>query len=67
MKQEAFEELVESVRQAGRIRRGRARPARMTAFKPADVKNVRASLGQSQEEFARTIKAGVRFSPHQRW
>jgi len=40
MKAAAFEELLTSVRQAGQIRRGRRRPARVTTFKPADVKKL---------------------------
>jgi putative transcriptional regulator len=59
MKDDAFEELVASIKQAGRIRRGQAKPARVTEFKPAQVKKVRAELGQSQEEFALMIGVSV--------
>ena len=59
MKDGAFTELVESVRQAGLIRRGRAKPARVTAFRPAAVRAVRAKLGQSQTEFALLIGISV--------
>jgi putative transcriptional regulator len=59
MKDAAFSQLVESIRQAGRIRRGTLRPARMTSFKPADVKAVRAKLGQSQPDFAHLIGVSV--------
>lgn len=59
MKQAAFDELLRSVREAGKIRRGRARPSRVYTFKPADVKKVRASLGQSQQEFAFMIGVSV--------
>jgi len=59
MKDAAFRELLTSVRQAGRIRRGRLKPGRVGAFKPADVKAVRAGLGQSQEEFALMIGVSV--------
>lgn len=52
MKEAAFKELLASVKQAGRIRRGTLRPARVTVFRPADVKAVRALLGQAQSEFA---------------
>jgi putative transcriptional regulator len=58
-KGEAFEQLVRSVRQAGRIRRGRARPSRSTAFKPADVKAIRARVAMSQSEFAMIIGVSV--------
>lgn len=59
MKDEAFAELVESVRQAGKIRRGKARPARVRVFKPDDVRAVRAGLEQSQTEFALMIGVSV--------
>jgi len=59
MKQAAFQELLKSVRQAGAIRRGRAKPSRVTTFEPADVKAVRAKLGQSQNDFALMIGVSV--------
>ena len=54
-----FQKLVRSVRQAGKIRRGKARPARMFRFKPADVKAIRLRLEQSQPEFALMIGVSV--------
>jgi putative transcriptional regulator len=59
MKDAAFQALLTSVRQAGRIRRGRAKPARVTKFDPADVKAVRDKLGTSQSEFALMIGVSV--------
>lgn len=59
MKTAAFEALLASVEQAGRIRRGTLRPSRVTTFKPLDVKRLRASLGQSQVEFAQMIGVSV--------
>src|SRR5688572_26455236 len=59
MKQAAFRELVASVRQAGRIRRGRLKPGRTSIFRPTDVKAVRAKLGASQTEFALMIGVSV--------
>lgn len=41
MKEEAFEELPTSVRQAGRVRRGTEKDSRVSTFKPADVRAVR--------------------------
>ena len=55
MKKQDFENLVESIRQAGRIRRGEAVPSRVTEFAPVDVKAIRRRLGKSQSEFARMI------------
>ncbi len=65
MKAEAFQELVASVRQAGRIRRGTAAASRVTTFKPADVKAVRKRLRASQAEFALMI--GVSVSTLRNW
>ena len=59
MKDAAFQELVASVRQAGRIRRGRMKAARTTVFRPTEVKVVRAKLGASQSEFALMIGVSV--------
>ena len=59
MRARAFKELVASVRQAGRIRRGSRRPSRRFTFRPADVKMVRAKLGTSQGEFALLIGVSV--------
>ena len=65
MKQDAFDQLVKSVRQAGRIRRGQARPSRRRSFDPADVKAVRASLGLSQPQFA--LMLGVSVATLRNW
>lgn len=59
MRKAAFAELLESVRQAGRIRRGTLKPSRTFTFKPADVKAVRSKLGASQAEFALLVGVSV--------
>lgn len=65
MKKDDFDDLVASIRQAGRIRRGEMKPGRVTQFAPADVQAIRARLGKSQAEFARMI--GVSVSTLQNW
>lgn len=65
MKPRDFKNLVRSVRQAGRIRRGRARPSRVFHFRPADIRSIRVTLGKSQSEFALMI--GVSVSTLQNW
>lgn len=65
MKDSAFRELMTSVREAGRIRRGTLKASRTTVFKPEDVKAVRTSLGASQSEFALMI--GVSVATLQNW
>lgn len=59
MKQRDFDKLMASVKQAGKIRRGEARPSRVFVFKPEDIKAVRLRLGKSQVEFAMMIGVSV--------
>jgi putative transcriptional regulator len=59
MKDVAFDQLVRSVRQAGRIRRGTSKARRVRAFAPADVKTIRTRLGKSQTAFALMIGVSV--------
>ena len=59
MKDAAFQELLTSIRQAGRIRRGTSKPGRITSFQPADVKSIRGKLKASQAEFALMIGVSV--------
>jgi putative transcriptional regulator len=65
MKKQDFENLVESVRQAGRIRRGEEKPSRVVEFAPVDVKAIRQRLGKSQADFACMI--GVSVSTLRNW
>jgi putative transcriptional regulator len=59
MKKKDFDNLVGSIREAGRIRRGEAEPARVTEFAPVDVKAIRRRLGKSQSAFALMIGVSV--------
>lgn len=59
MKKKAFEELMASVRQAGKIRRGEAAPSRRFSFEVAEVPKIRRRLGLSQPAFARLIGVSV--------
>lgn len=65
MKKKDFDKLVISVKQAGRIKRGKLKASRVFQFKPADIRAVRAKLGVSQAEFALMI--GVSVSTLQNW
>ncbi len=65
MKDVDFKKLVASVKQAGRIKSGKAKPSRRFEFKPDDVKSIRVKLGLSQSEFASMI--GVSTSTLQNW
>jgi putative transcriptional regulator len=65
MKEQDFDKLLESVRQAGKIRRGELRPGRVTEPEPVDVRAIRRRLHKSQAEFARMI--GVSVATLQNW
>jgi putative transcriptional regulator len=53
MKKQLFNELVESIREAGKIHRGEKTPSRRFVFQPEDVRSVRETLEKSQSEIAR--------------
>jgi len=65
MKKEDFENLVGSIRQAGKIRRGAMKASRVADIAPVDVKAIRQKLAKSQVEFARMI--GVSVATLQNW
>ena len=65
MRKKDFDNLVSSIREAGRIRRGETKPSRVIEFAPVDVKAIRRRLGKSQSEFAHMI--GVSISTLQNW
>jgi putative transcriptional regulator len=60
-----FTKLVASVRQAGKIRRGRMKASRVSNLRPLDIKKIRGRLGRSQSEFALMI--GVSVATLQNW
>jgi putative transcriptional regulator len=65
MKKAMFDELVESLREAGSIHRGEAPPSRRFVFEPEDIRAIREKLEKSQSEFAQMI--GVTVSTLQNW
>jgi len=65
MRQQDFDELVKSVREAGKIKRGQQAPSRRFTFQSADIREIRARLGLSQSEFALLI--GVSVATLQNW
>jgi len=65
MRDDAFAKLIESVKQAGEIKRGLRQPSRIYEFNPLDVKAIRAKLQKSQREFAQMI--GVSVATLQNW
>ena len=65
MNKQLFEELVASIKEAGRIHRGEAPPSRGFVFEPQDVRGIREKLHKSQSEFAQMI--GVSVATLQNW
>jgi putative transcriptional regulator len=65
MKEEAFSKLVNSVRQAGQIKRKQLKPSRVIEHQAADIKAIRSGLQKSQAEFAMMI--GVSKDTLQNW
>ena len=65
MRKKDFERLTSSIKQAGRIRRGEAKPSRVFDFHPDNVREIRRKLGKSQSEFALLI--GVSVATLQNW
>lgn len=59
MKKKMFDDLVESIKEAGKIHRGEMPPSRKFVFAPLDIKAIRKRLGKSQEEFAMMIGVSV--------
>jgi putative transcriptional regulator len=55
MKDATFQELLTSIRQAGKIRRSTLKPGRVMTFRPAGVKAVHDKLKASRTEFALII------------
>jgi len=65
MKKEMFEQLVASVKEAGKIHRGEAKASRTFVFQPEEIRQIRDKLHKSQSEFAQMI--GVSVSTLQNW
>jgi len=60
MDDKLFDELLKSVKQAGKIHRGKTSPSRKFDYAEVDVKAVREQMGISQNLFALTIGVSVR-------
>ncbi|PKL47056.1 MAG: transcriptional regulator [Candidatus Riflebacteria bacterium HGW-Riflebacteria-2] len=59
MKDSDFNNLVTSIKQAGKIRRGEMKPSRVFEITPLDVKQIREKLHKTQREFALMIGISV--------
>lgn len=60
MKETLFNELVTSLKEAGKIRRGKVKAARRRILESVNVQAVREKMGLSQSAFALLIGVSVR-------
>ena len=65
MKEELFDELVESIREAGAIRRGQQPPSRVFANDSASIRQVRSNYGLTQKQFAAML--GISIATLRNW
>ena len=55
MKDELFQELLESIKQGSKIMSGKMEPGRTFTFEQNDVKTIRSNYGLSQDKFAKLL------------
>lgn len=60
MKDQIFDELLESVREGGAVLRGEKRPSRTFTLEDPDVAAIRKEYGLSQHQFATLLGISVR-------
>jgi putative transcriptional regulator len=59
MKDEMFNELIESVKQAGDIRKGKRKPSRYSIIEEPDVVAIRKKYDMTQQEFSSLLGISV--------
>lgn len=59
MNDEMFNELLESVKQAGDLRKGKRKPSRHSVIEEPDVSTIRKKYGMSQQEFSSLLGISV--------
>ena len=60
MKNEHFNELIASIKEAGKIKRSEIEASRIYEFPEPDVKAIREAIGFSQSKFAALIGVNIR-------
>jgi putative transcriptional regulator len=65
MSSKTFKELEKSIREAGKIQRGEAKPSRVFRYEAIDIRKLRESVHVSQAQFAKMI--GVSKDTVQNW
>lgn len=59
MKRELFEDLSKSIKEAGKIRRGKVKASRVFTYNAVDIRSLRKSVKVSQSAFARMLGVSV--------
>ena len=59
MKDDLFNELLDSIRQAGEIRKGKLKASRVSTIEDPDVVKIRHSYDMSQDQFAALLGISV--------
>ena len=65
MNSQLFKDLSKSIKEAGRIRKGKAKASRVFKYDAIDIRKLRESVDVSQAQFARMI--GVSKDTLQNW
>jgi len=65
MKKELFDDLVDSIRESGAIRRGRQSPSRAFVADGPNIKRIRTGYGLSQDQFAAML--GISLGTLRNW
>jgi putative transcriptional regulator len=65
MNSQLYRDLSKSIKEAGRIRKGKAKPSRVFRYDAIDIRKLRESVDVSQSQFARMI--GVSKGTLQNW
>jgi putative transcriptional regulator len=60
MKSENFDELIASIKEAGKIKRGEVQASRIHEFSELNIKLIRETIGFSQSKFAALIGVNIR-------
>ena len=60
MNDEHFNELIDSIKEAGKIKRGETEASRIHEFPEPDIKAIREGIGFSQSKFAALIGVNIR-------
>lgn len=59
MNEQMFNELLESIEQAGKIKKGQIKPSRQFTSEEPDVVAIRAKYGMTQQEFSSLLGISV--------